>query len=60
MHSSGYGDDPANPKYGGNPLGFVLQIQNGPTLYHAGDTDAFASMALIAERGPLILRLLER
>jgi len=31
-------------------MGYVIEIEKGPTLYHAGDTDAFASMALIAER----------
>lgn len=36
--------------YAGAPLGFVIQIDNGPTLYHAGDTDVFGDMALIAER----------
>src|SRR5712692_4224170 len=51
VHSSGFGSDPkATPQYGGTPLGFVLEIQGGPTLYHAGDTDVFQDMALIAER----------
>ena len=51
VHSSGFGSDPkATPQYGGSPLGFVLEIQGGPTLYHAGDTDVFQDMALIAER----------
>jgi L-ascorbate metabolism protein UlaG (beta-lactamase superfamily) len=25
----------------GNPVGYVLQINDGPTLYHTGDTDVF-------------------
>jgi L-ascorbate metabolism protein UlaG (beta-lactamase superfamily) len=51
VHSSGFGTDPkAPPQYGGSPLGFVLEFQGGPTLYHAGDTDVFQDMALIAER----------
>jgi L-ascorbate metabolism protein UlaG (beta-lactamase superfamily) len=51
VHSSGFGSDAKQPKqYGGSPLGFVLEIQGGPTLYHAGDTDVFQDMALIAER----------
>jgi L-ascorbate metabolism protein UlaG (beta-lactamase superfamily) len=51
VHSSGYGEAKSGgPKYGGSPLGFVIEIDHGPTLYHAGDTDVFASMALIAER----------
>jgi L-ascorbate metabolism protein UlaG (beta-lactamase superfamily) len=31
----------------GNPVGYVLQIQGGPTLYHTGDTDVFDDMKLI-------------
>ena len=33
----------------GNPVGYVLQINGGPTLYHTGDTDVFTDMKLIAE-----------
>ncbi len=50
VHSSGFGQDPKAPQYGGPAMGFVIQIANGPTLYHAGDTGFFASMALIAEQ----------
>jgi L-ascorbate metabolism protein UlaG (beta-lactamase superfamily) len=51
VHSSGFGTDPKQPpQYGGSPLGFVLEIQGGPTLYHAGDTDVFQDLTLIAER----------
>src|SRR6267143_5703785 len=51
VHSSGFGTDPKQPpQYGGSPLGFVLEFRGGPTLYHAGDTDVFQDMALIAER----------
>ncbi|GCE10897.1 metal-dependent hydrolase [Tengunoibacter tsumagoiensis] len=35
--------------YTGEPVGFVLRIENGPTLYFAGDTDVFGDMALIRE-----------
>ena len=31
-------------------MGFVIEIAKGPTLYHAGDTDVFSSMSLIADR----------
>lgn len=34
---------------GGNPAGFVLEIENGPTIYHTGDTDLYSDMKLIAE-----------
>lgn len=33
----------------GNPVGYVLQINDGPTIYHTGDTDVFTDMKLIAE-----------
>jgi L-ascorbate metabolism protein UlaG (beta-lactamase superfamily) len=33
----------------GNPVGYVLQIENGPVIYHTGDTDVFTDMKLIAE-----------
>jgi L-ascorbate metabolism protein UlaG (beta-lactamase superfamily) len=31
----------------GNPVGFVLHINGGPTIYHTGDTDVFEDMKLI-------------
>jgi len=33
----------------GNPVGYILQIDNGPVIYHTGDTDVFSDMKLIAE-----------
>jgi len=33
----------------GNPVGYVIQINGGPTIYHTGDTDVFTDMKLIAE-----------
>src|SRR5262249_46339926 len=33
----------------GNSVGYVLQINGGPTIYHTGDTDVFTDMKLIAE-----------
>lgn len=53
VHASGYVSEKekaAGPKYGGSPVGYVIEIPKGPTIYHAGDTDVFSSMALIAER----------
>jgi L-ascorbate metabolism protein UlaG (beta-lactamase superfamily) len=51
VHSSSWAPDQKSPpQYAGPPLGFVLAVDKGPTIYHAGDTDAFGSMALIAER----------
>jgi L-ascorbate metabolism protein UlaG (beta-lactamase superfamily) len=31
----------------GNPVGYVIMITNGPTIYHTGDTDVFDDMKLI-------------
>jgi L-ascorbate metabolism protein UlaG (beta-lactamase superfamily) len=50
VHSGAFGSDPKNSRYGGPAMGFVVAIDKGPTLYHAGDTDVFSSMSLIAER----------
>jgi len=50
VHSGGYGQDKAGPKYSGPAVGFVIEIAKGPVIYHAGDTDVFTGMTLIAER----------
>ena len=55
VHSSGMGNPNAKEQdpevvYGGNPSGFVLQIKNGPTIYHTGDTAYFTDMVLIGEQ----------
>lgn len=55
VHSSSYGDE---GRYAGAPLGFVLQIKDGPTLYHAGDTAVFTSMGLIKERFAPVVAML--
>ena len=48
VHSSSYAADPkATPQYAGAPLGFVVAIDKGPVLYHAGDTGPFEGMSLI-------------
>lgn len=33
----------------GDPCGFVVRLENGFTIYHAGDTAVFGDMALIGE-----------
>ena len=45
-------DDPKAPAmvYAGNPVGLVIRVAGGPTLYHTGDTDYFADMSYIGER----------
>ena len=42
-HSSSAGDG----TYLGEPCGIVLDIESGPTIYFAGDTNVFGDMALI-------------
>jgi L-ascorbate metabolism protein UlaG (beta-lactamase superfamily) len=33
----------------GNPVGYVIEIDKGPTIYHTGDTDIYSDMKLIAD-----------
>lgn len=52
LHGSGIDAAPGTPsaglqQYGGNPVGLLIIIKNGPTIYHTGDTDVFSDMALI-------------
>ncbi|HAA02623.1 MAG TPA: metal-dependent hydrolase [Syntrophobacteraceae bacterium] len=42
----------------GNPSGLVIELEDGATLYHAGDTGIFADMGLIGELYPLDVALL--
>jgi len=35
--------------YGGDPAGFVIELEDGFCIYHAGDTGLFSDMALIKE-----------
>ena len=37
------------PLYLGEPAGFVVEMENGYRIYHAGDTNAMADMRLIGE-----------
>jgi L-ascorbate metabolism protein UlaG (beta-lactamase superfamily) len=47
-HTSGI-EDGDKVIYGGTPVGYVLTVENGPILYHAGDTSLFSDMQLIRE-----------
>lgn len=47
-HSAGAQDEHGT-HYVGVAAGFVLTIEDGPVLYHAGDTSVFSDMKLIAE-----------
>jgi len=47
-HSAG-AQDKQGTRYAGVAAGFVLTIDGGPVLYHAGDTAVFSDMKLIRE-----------
>ncbi|SDN24373.1 L-ascorbate metabolism protein UlaG, beta-lactamase superfamily [Desulfonauticus submarinus] len=42
----------------GNPVGFIVQLENGYTIYHAGDTGIFNSMNIWGELYNIDLALL--
>jgi L-ascorbate metabolism protein UlaG (beta-lactamase superfamily) len=42
-------DAPGGPVYGGMPNGVVVRVEGLASLYHAGDTDVFSDMKLIAQ-----------
>ncbi len=50
-HSAGILEDThtLGAVYGGEPAGFVVEMENGFRLYHAGDTNVFGDMKLIGE-----------
>lgn len=48
VHSSGI-EDGGQMIYGGEPCGFVITLEDGTRIYHAGDTAAHSDMALIRE-----------
>jgi len=52
IHSSSVdsGKDQEALAYGGSPVGFVIQIKDGPTIYHTGDTAYFTDMNLIGKQ----------
>lgn len=47
FHSSGV-ESPDGPVYAGMPNGFVVSAEGLAGVYHAGDTDVFSDMTLIA------------
>lgn len=57
FHSSGYITDNNEIIYTGMPMG-VLFMNEGKTIYHAGDTGLFSDMKLIGERHPIDLAFL--
>jgi L-ascorbate metabolism protein UlaG (beta-lactamase superfamily) len=47
-HSSGI-EDGGQVVYGGEPCGYVITLEDGTRIYHAGDTAVHSDMALIGE-----------
>jgi len=63
IHSSSVFNPKAGPNeaeraYGGNPAGFVVMINNGPIIYHSGDTAYFKDMETIGEMYAIDVALL--
>ncbi len=49
-HSAGdWSQDAGTTLYLGEPAGFVVRLENGYTIYHAGDTNVFGDMRVIGE-----------
>jgi L-ascorbate metabolism protein UlaG (beta-lactamase superfamily) len=47
IHSSGIGSfAPKSLANGGEAAGFIIRLENGYTIYHAGDTSIFGDMKL--------------
>ena len=49
VHSAGDTMGGESVHYFGQPIGFVIELENGFRVYHAGDTTAFGDMALIRD-----------
>jgi L-ascorbate metabolism protein UlaG (beta-lactamase superfamily) len=57
VHSSSFNIEPDKPDtkslryfYMGEPVGYVIEFENGFKIYDSGDTDVFGDMALIGRR----------
>jgi L-ascorbate metabolism protein UlaG (beta-lactamase superfamily) len=48
-HSCGITDDDGSIIYGGEAVGFLLEMENGFRIYHSGDTMIFGDMRLYGE-----------
>lgn len=49
FHSSSFQESDGRVVYGGEPAGYILRLENGFTLYAAGDTALFGDMALLRD-----------
>lgn len=57
VHSSSVASDGSPANYAGNPGGFLISVENGPVIYHTGDTDLFSDMKLIPQFRKVTLML---
>jgi L-ascorbate metabolism protein UlaG (beta-lactamase superfamily) len=48
-HSSGYVEDEGRMVYMGEAAGYVVELEDGMTIYYAGDTSLFSDMKLVGE-----------
>lgn len=48
-HSCGIQEEDGSIIYGGEAVGYVIELENGFRMYHAGDTAVFSDMKLISE-----------
>jgi L-ascorbate metabolism protein UlaG (beta-lactamase superfamily) len=49
-HSAGDWDNAqGTPRYLGEPVGFIVELEDGSRIYYAGDTNVFGDMRLIGE-----------
>lgn len=58
VHSSGLQGKAGEIINGGSASGFIIQIKNGPTIYHTGDTAYFNDMAEIGANQAIDLALI--
>lgn len=49
VHSCGIQEDDGSIVYGGEACGYVIELESGIKIYHAGDTAVFSDMEIIRE-----------
>jgi L-ascorbate metabolism protein UlaG (beta-lactamase superfamily) len=49
QHSSSNTDENGNIVYLGQPVGYVMEFEDGTVIYHSGDTGVFGDMRIIGE-----------
>ncbi len=49
QHSSSNADENGNIVYLGQPVGYVMEFEDGSVIYHTGDTGVFGDMRIIGE-----------